>query len=395
MSPLSGITVLDLTHALSGPTCTQMLAQLGAEVVKVEPPARGDDFRHYTEHAGLPGLSIPFAAVNAGKRSIALDLKREEGRGILFDLDATADIVVENFRPGTLDRLGIGFAMLRERNARLICASITGFGQEGPFRDWGAYDHIAQAMSGIAMMNATAEGPLKIGMPIIDSFSGYLAVIAILAALRQRDQTGEGSVLDVAMLDAALKLNAVNVSTFFYSGVVPKGTGNRGFRLVATAEFYPTGEGWIALGANHQPQVEALFRALGAPELIEDPRFRDHAARVTNYDALRGWLTERLSRDTAETLEALLTKARIPAARLRDIGEIAEDPHVAGRDLLGPALLPAQDDPMTVLGPGFRVGDTQAVPSVPALGADGEAILAELGRSPEQIAALRAAGVIG
>ena len=395
MTPLSNITVLDLTHALSGPTCTQLLAQLGAEIIKVEPPGRGDDFRHYTEHAGLPGLSIPFAAVNAGKRSIALDLKSAHGREILFDLARRADIVVENFRPGTLDRLGIGFGVLRDIKPALICASITGFGQTGPFRDWGAYDHIAQAMSGIAMMNATSEGPLKIGMPIIDSFSGYLTAIAILAALRQRDLSGEGATLDVAMLDAALKLNAVNVSTYFYNGIVPKGTGNRGFRLVATAEFYPTGDGWIALGANHQPQVEALFVALGAPELIRDPRFCDHAARVANYDALRAWLTDRLSCQTAAELEEILTAARIPAARLRDIGEISDDPHMAARGLLEPAFLPGRDELITTLGPGFRTGDTPATPTVPALGADGRAILAELGRSPEDIDALEAQGVIG
>jgi crotonobetainyl-CoA:carnitine CoA-transferase CaiB-like acyl-CoA transferase len=395
MTPLAGITILDLTHALSGPTCTQMLAQLGAEVIKVEPPGRGDDFRHYTEHAGLPGLSIPFAAVNAGKRSIALDLKSEAGRAILFDLAARADVVVENFRPGTLHRLGIGFARLHEIKPSLVCASITGFGQTGPFRDWGAYDHIAQAMSGIAMMNQTSEGPLKIGMPIIDSFSGYLAVIAILAALRQRDLTGEGAMLDVAMLDAALKLNAVNVSTYFYTGNVPKGTGNRGFRLVATAEYYPTKDGWIALGANHQPQVEALFRALGAPELLDDPRFGDHPARVAHYDELKAWLTERLSHQNADELEALLTTARIPAARLRDIGEISEDPHIAARGLLQAAMLPGRDDPITILGPGFGTGESADSPAVPALGADGREILAELGRSPEEIDGLFAKGVIG
>lgn len=395
MTPLSNVKILDLTHALSGPTCTQMLAQLGADVIKVEPPGRGDDFRHYTDHAGLPGLSIPFAAVNAGKRSITIDLRSERGREILFDLARKADVVVENFRPGTLDRLGVGFATLRAIKPALVCAAITGFGQTGPFRDWGAYDHIAQAMSGMAMMNATAEGPLKIGMPIVDSFSGYLAVIGILAALRQRDLTGEGATLDVAMLDAALKLNAVNVSTYCYTGEVPKSIGNRGFRLVATAEYYPTARGWIALGANHQPQVEALFRALGAPELADDPRFRDHAARVANYDALRLWLTDRLAQDTAASLEVTLTAARIPAARLRDIGEIAEDPYMAARGLLEPALLPGRDAPITVLGPGFGSRDAPPAATVPALGADRHAILRELGRSTEEIAALEAEGVIG
>jgi crotonobetainyl-CoA:carnitine CoA-transferase CaiB-like acyl-CoA transferase len=372
-----------------------MLAQLGAEVVKVEPPERGDDFRHYTEHAGLPGLSIPFAAVNSRKRSLALNLKQARGREILFDLADRADILVENFRPGTLDRLGVGVETLRARNPRLIALSLTGFGQDGPLRDWGAYDHIAQAMSGIAAMNATADGPLKIGMPIIDSFSGYLAVIAILAALRQRDLTGEGARLDVAMLDAALKLNATNVSTYFFTGQSPKGTGNRGYRLVATAEFYPTAKGWIALGANHQPQVEALFQALGAPEMIEDPRFRDHAARVAHYEALKAWLAERLAAEDAAELELRLADARVPAAKIRDIAEIATHPHMTRRGLFEAAALPGSDTSAITLKPGFAISAPDTPASVPALGADSAAILQELGYEDSQIAELRADGVIG
>jgi crotonobetainyl-CoA:carnitine CoA-transferase CaiB-like acyl-CoA transferase len=394
MKALDGIRVLDFTHAISGPTCTQALRQLGAEVIKIEPPATGDAFRHYTEHAGLPNLSIPFAAVNAGKKSLTLDLKSAEGKAIALRLARESDIVVENFRPGVLARLGLGYEALSAENPRLIGLSLTGFGQAGPMRDWGAYDHIAQAVSGMAMMNAGPAGPQKVGMPIVDSFSGYLGVIAILAALRKRDATGKGEYLDVAMLDAALKLIATGVSVWSYTGEAPKGTGNRGYRLVATAEFYPTADGWVALGANHQHQIEALFRAFGHAELIADPRFRDHRARVENYDALKAWLTGYLAGRRAEEVEAALTAAGVPAAMIRDVGQIASHPHMAQRGLLEPAVLPGSDRRLDVVGPGFPVERDAEPPVVPLLGGDSEAVLESLGYDAAAIARLRAAKVI-
>ncbi|HVI99848.1 MAG TPA: CoA transferase [Sphingomonas sp.] len=393
MTPLEGLRVVDLSHAISGPTCTNMLAQMGAEVIKIEPPGRGDGFRHYTEHGGEPMLSVPFASINAGKRSIALDLKRLEGQRIARDLIARADILVENFRPGVLARLGLDPADLRAEHPRLIVVSITGFGQQGPLAHYGAYDHIAQAMSGIALLNATEAGPLKIGMPIIDSFTGYLAVIALMAALRTRDATGEGAHLDIAMLDAALKLVNTTVSIHSYTGQTPGGTGNRGFRLVATSEFYPTGEGWIALGANEQPQVEALLTVLGRPEMIADPRFATHQARVEHYDAVRAWLTETLGHWRAEELEARLTEKRVPAAMLREVGQIATHPHLAARGTLHPVELPGWDRDLAVVGPGFET-EPHAPSHVPTLGGDTDAVLGDLGLDAGTIAALRKEGVV-
>jgi CoA:oxalate CoA-transferase len=396
MMPLDDIRVLDFTHAIAGPTATQMLAQLGAQVTKVEPPGKGDDFRHYTEHAGLPGLSIPFAAVNAGKRSLTLNLKSPQGLAIARDLAARADVLVENFRPGVMERLGLGHEALHALNPRLVYLSLSGFGQEGPLRDRGAYDHIAQATSGMAMMNATADGPLKIGIPVVDSFTGYLGVIGVLAALRRRDVTGAGERLDVAMLDAALKLMGSAASVWSYTGQAPQGTGNRGFRLVATAEYYACREGWIALGANHQHQIAALFAALGHGAMIQDERFATHGARVAHYAALKGWLTGQMLNHDAGALEARLAAAGVPAARIADIGEILAHPHVAGRGLLHPATLPDQDQPLAILGPGlgpaFAPGAAPA--AVPPLGADNDAVLGELGLAPAAIAALRVAGVI-
>jgi len=393
VNALDGLFVVDLTHAISGPTCTNMLVELGATVVKVEPPVTGDGFRHYTEHGGEPLLSIPFASINAGKKSIAIDLKSADGIALLWTLVERADVLVENFRPGALERLGLSFAALHARNPRLILVSITGFGQSGPLADWGAYDHIAQAMSGIALLNANADGPQKIGMPIIDSFTGYLAAIALLAALRRRDATGVGEHVDVAMLDAALKLVNTTVSVHSYTGKTPGGTGNRGFRLVATSEFYPTADGWIALGANNQGQVAALFDVLGHADMIADLRFATHQARVAHYDELRGWLIEALSHWRAVELEARLAAARVPVAMLRSVGEIAEHPHVRDRGTLHPVDLPGWDRPLTVVGAGFAT-EPRATDRVPELGADTDAVLAMLGIDTAPATDLRDRGVV-
>ncbi len=394
MKPLDGIRVLDFTHAIAGPTCTQMLQQLGAEVIKIEPPEKGDDFRHYTEHAGLPGTSVPFASANFGKRSVTLNLKSEDGRRIARELAAKADIVVENYRPGVIARLGLGYDELAKANPRLIMLSLSGFGQQGPMRDWGAYDHIAQAVSGMAVMNGTDAGPFKIGIPVVDCFSGYLGVIAVMAALRERDASGQGKQIDVAMLDAALKIMGSAASVWSYTGVTPKGTGNRGFRLVATAEYYACADGWIALGANHQHQIEILFGVLGHGEMLDDPRLSTHQARVDNYAALKGWLTEELLSRKAEELEIALTEAGVPAAMLRDVGQIMQHPQLAARGLVWQAELPGGAKPLDVLGPGFAVERDAELPRVPVLGADTDAVLAELGLSAEAIAALRAAKTI-
>ena len=241
MKPLEGVRVLDLSHALSGPTCTNMLAMLGAEVIKVERPGVGDDFRHYTEHAGMPGMSIPFAGTNTGKKSITLDFRKPEALAVIHKLAETTDLLVENFRPGVASKLGLDWQTMKGINKGLVYASISGFGQTGKFRDWTAYDHIVQAMSGIMWMNGDPEGgPMKVGFPIIDTFSGYMAVIGLLAALHRRDATGEGDFVDVAMLDSAFNLMGGAIPTYFYTGEVRGRTGNRGYRLVATSETYRT-----------------------------------------------------------------------------------------------------------------------------------------------------------
>ncbi len=230
-------------------------------------------------------------------------------------------------------------------------------------------------------------------MPIIDSFAGYLAVIGVFAALRRRDASGTGEHVDVAMLDAALKLVNTSVAVHSYTGQPPVATGNRGFRLVATSEFYRTADGWIALGANNQPQVESLLKVLGHPEMIDDPMFCDHAARVEHYAEVRDWLTRALLNHQAEDLETKLTATGVPAAMLRGVDQIVAHSHVAQRGTLEQVCLPGHEPSLAVVGPGFAT-DSRPMPDVPRLGEHTDAVLAELGYDAGTIAALQAQGAV-
>jgi crotonobetainyl-CoA:carnitine CoA-transferase CaiB-like acyl-CoA transferase len=338
-------------------------------------------------------MSTPFGAFNTGKRSLSANLKHPKAKEAILKLAAKADIVVENFRPGVLDKLGFGQAALRKLNPRLIYASITGFGQQGPFRDFGAYDHIAQAMSGLSMLNATADGPKMIGLPIIDGFSGHVAVIAVLAALQKRHLTGEGDYIDVAMVDTALKLMSAQVSTYCYTGEVPPSLNNRGFRLVATSGFYQTKDGWIALGANNQNQFRKFLDVVGHPQVIEDPRFASHNARVTNYEALKKWLTELLLTHSAAELEAKLNAAGVPCARIRNIAEILAEPHIRQRGVVHETELPGADRPLQAVGAGFKMESDPLVPGPPPkVGQHTDDVLAELGYGTAEIASMKADG---
>ena len=397
MKPLAGLRILDFSHMLSGPTCTGMFALLGAEVVKVERPGSGDGFRNYTEHAGPPGLSLPFCAANAGKKSITLDFTRPLSKEVIDRLVRQADIVVENFRPGVPGNLGLDWESLRRINPRLIYCSITGFGHSGELQRWGALDQVVQAMSGLLWMNGEPDdGPVKVGFPVLDTFTGYMSVIAILAALRRRDVTGSGEFIDVAMLDCALKLMSGPVASYFYTGELPKRTGNRGYRMVATADLYQTLDGYIILGANLQSQYEKFCHAMGRADLITDPRFVDHEARAANNAALRDCLAGMLAERSAAELESLLAAAEVPAAKVRNLAEITQHPHFRDRALFAPAKMPGRGDPITLLATGFELeGEPLEPGAVPALGEHTEEVLAALGYDVAGIAALRSAGVLG
>lgn len=389
MKPLEGIRVLDFTHALAGPLATYHLALLGADVVKIERPGIGDDLRHYTVHAGLKDLSAPFVAANAGKRSVALDLKSDEGREAVRRLAEQADVVIENFRPGVPKKLGIDYDSIRAVNPAVIYASITGFGANGSLKDWTAYDHIVQAMSGIMWLNGEPEqGPLKVGLPFADTFSGYLCAFAIMTALFRRSRTGEGQNIDVGMLDATMVLLSQGIATYGLGGGVPIRTGNRGYRMVATADTYETADGFLAIGANHQHQFEAMARVLGHEDMLADPRFATQAARNENNDALHAALARFFKEQSAEELESKLADAHVPASMVRNIPQIMEHKHIAERDLLVEADVPGLDQPVRLTGSGFRFDAETPLrrAHVPVIGEHTEEVLAEIGMRATQAA---------
>lgn len=382
MSALKGIRVLDFTHALAGPLCTYHLALLGADVIKVERPGVGDDLRHYTVHAGLKDMSAPFVAANAGKRSITLDLKSEQGREAVRRLASQADVVVENFRPGVPAKLGIDYESIKAINPRVIYASITGFGANGALKDWTAYDHIVQAMSGIMWLNGEPDqGPLKVGLPFADTFSGYLCAFAIMTALFQRERQGKGQNIDVGMLDATMVLLSQGIATYGIGGQVPIRTGNRGYRMVATADTYATQDGYLSIGANHQHQFEAMCRVLGHEDLLADPRFATQVARNENNDALNAMLTRFFGEQSAEALESRLAAAGVPAAMVRNIPQVMAHPHIAERDLLVQAEIPGMCRDVPLTGSGFRFDDETPMrrAHVPTIGEHTDEILRELG----------------
>ena len=378
--------MLDFSHALAGPLCTFHLGLLGADVIKVERPGVGDDLRGYTGHGGSATMSAPFVAANAGKRSIEVDLKSEHGQEVVRRLVATADVVVENFRPGVPEKLHIDHRSLARINPRIVYCSITGFGGRGALKDWVAYDHIVQAMSGVMWLNGEpGQGPLKVGIPFADTFSGYVAAFSIMTALFQRERTGQGQFIDIGMLDATLVLLSQGVATYRMSGQVPRRTGNRGYRLVATADTYDCLDGHVSIGANHPHQYDAMCRALGWEDLARDGRFADPGARERHNDVLRETLAARFATLRADDVERLLAAASVPVARVRSIPEIVDHAHVLERDPFVAVRVPDATDAWPLMSSGFRLDEDLPVrtAAVPSVGQHTAEIEAELGLLPE------------
>ncbi|SDY60967.1 CaiB/BaiF CoA transferase family protein [Citreimonas salinaria] len=375
--PLQGVRVADFSHVIAGPLATQFLNLLGAEVIKVEPPA-GDPMRFYTRDPGRRGMAEPFVGANAGKKSVVLDLKTDEGRAAARALIASADIFVENYRPGVADRLGLGASDLTQAHPSLIYCSVSGFGQSGPMRNYPAIDQVIQSVSGLMLLSGHEGEPAeRVGFPIVDTYSALLAAFAILAAYtqRERDPARRGQVVDVSMLDAAMVMMASVAVPMMLSGQAPVRAGNRGFSGAPTADTFPTAAGEITIGAVQQVQVERLFRVLGCAELLDDPRFAAPDARLKNDAALRSLLIDRFITQDADAWETALAAAGVPAGKVRDIGSALSLDQLEGRGLFldlpgGERILNAgfcfERD-----GPGTENG-------APALGADTDEILGSL-----------------
>ena len=390
---MEGITVLDLTHALAGPFCTYQLQLQGADVIKIERPGAGDDFRDFVRPAEW-SVGPAFIAVNAGKRSVTVDLKMEEGQEIVRRLAGRADVVVENFRPGVATNLGLGWDSLKGLNQNLVYCSISGFGQTGPMSDWMAYDHTIQAMSGM-MWNGGEDIPTQGRGFSVDCYSGYVAFTAIALALLRRERGGGGQFIDVAMLDSSVVLMGVGIVRQMLLGdsapAVQAVVHER-----PTVAPYRTADGWIFLSGNFQHHFEALCRVLGAPELVQDARFSDVRSRNVHSADLKGILATLIATRSATELERQLQEAGCPAARVRTSAEVLHSDQLRQRGMLLSGGVPGFSEPVDLINAGFLLdhdGPALAGP-VPALGAHTNEVLSSLGYADAEIERLRTKGVI-
>ncbi|MDB5571509.1 MAG: CoA transferase [Hyphomicrobiales bacterium] len=396
---LSGVRVLDLTNVLAGPFCCYQLALMGADVVKVEAPGGGDLARQLGADPALNErlMGASFLAQNAAKRSIALNLKSDAGKAVFRKLVAGADVVVENFRPGVMERLGLGAQALRALRPRLVYCAISGFGQDGPLRDNPAYDQIVQGLSGVMSVTGDAQSaPLRVGYPVSDTIGGLTAALAISGALVRVGRTGEGETIDVSMLEATLVTMGWQVSNWLIAGVEPQALGNENMTAAPSGTFV-TGEGVLNIAANKQEQFEKLCRIVGRPELIQDKRFSAREARKTNRYALKAELETALGERSAREWSLALNAAGVPAGEVLTVPQALAHPQVEGRGLVRRfSDAPGLDRELAVVRAGFRLASGDPTPRCPPplLGADTDAILSEIGYEAAEIAAMRDAGVL-
>ncbi|MGX9573440.1 CaiB/BaiF CoA transferase family protein [Mesorhizobium sp. f-mel] len=380
---LSGIRVLDLTNVLAGPYCAYQLALLGADVIKVEAPQGGDLARQLggSPELNSAGMGASFLAQNAGKRSVVLDLKKEADRERFLDLVASADALVENFRPGVMDRLGLGFARLRGVRPSLIYCAISGFGQTGPMRDNPAYDQIIQGLSGIMSITGTPEiAPLRVGYPVADTLGGLVGAFAIAAALVKQKTTGEGAFLDVSMLECTLSALGWPVSNYLTADVEPQPMGNENMTAAPSGTFR-TGDGLLNIAANKQEQFVALCRLVGLPELASDPRFAERETRKRNRIALKALIEDALANSSAAAWEETLNRAGVPAGRVLTIPQVLAEQQVIEREMTTRFDgMPNIDRPLTVVRGGFMVDGAAPLPTKPppALGEHMDEVFAGL-----------------
>lgn len=379
MTPLDNITILDFSRVLAGPYCTMQLADLGARVIKIEQPGKGDDTRAW----GPPfvnGESAYFLSINRNKESVALDLKHPEAPRIVNALLARTDVVVENFRPGTMERLGFGYETVGPKHPRLIYCSISGFGQTGPRRLEAGYDAMMQAEGGLMSITGAPDGsPYRLGVAIGDIATGMLAVQAVLAALLARERNGRGQRIDIAMLDAVASLLTYQASSTFATGATPQRLGNR-HPSIAPYDTFGASDGEFVLSVGNDDQFRRLSSLLRQPELAGDARFVTNADRVKNYAGLRSILSGLLSGWKRADLLAALTAAGVPCGAVRDVSEALADPQLAAREMIIP-LEHATAGAIRVLGTPLKLSETPATIRTPppTLGQHTASVLRELG----------------
>jgi crotonobetainyl-CoA:carnitine CoA-transferase CaiB-like acyl-CoA transferase len=393
--PLAGLTVVDLTRVLSGPYCTMLLSDMGARVIKIEQPGRGDDTRAW----GPPfvsGESAYFLSINRGKESLTLDLKHPEGRRVLDALLDRADVLVENFRPGTMDRLALGYDDVARRWPRVIYCSISGFGQTGPRRNEPGYDAVVQAEGGLMSITGAAGGePFRLGVAIADIVSGMFAAQGVAMALLARERSGQGQRVDVGMLDATTALLTYQAGIYFATGRTPARMGNR-HPSIAPYETFPASDGEFVVAVGNDEQWRRFCEVIETPGLAADERFATNRARVSNYDALRPLLVTTLGGRPRDEWVRTLKAAGVPCGSVRDVAEVLQDPHLAARQMVE-TVEHATAGAVRLLGLPIKLSATPGTirSAPPTLGQHTDQILrTDLGLSEQEIHALRSSCIV-
>ena len=392
--PFEGIRIIDITHVLAGPFAAYQLAVLGAEVIKVEHPDEPDQSRDGGTDRALnhQHMGTSFLTQGSNKRSITLDLKREGGREVLRRLVARADVLVENYRPGAFEALGLGYEAMAAINPRLVYCSISAFGQDGPRHQQTAYDHVIQATSGIMASTGTEEvNPIKIGAPAVDYATGTMGAFALASALFQRERTGKGQHIDLAMLGVAMMMQASLMTGYFRNGSEPKPHGNK--QPFATNSAYDAKDGMVMIGASNLRQQARFWRAVERPDMIKT----DNEAREADREREAAVIANIIRTKTADEWEVYFQARHVPAARVRRMAEALADPHFKDRSVFHRFdSAPGIDGPFAVPLAAFKFahGGPSIETPPPQMGADTEAVLGELGYAAGEIAALRAAQAI-
>ncbi|WP_159587244.1 CaiB/BaiF CoA transferase family protein [Chelativorans xinjiangense] len=397
--PLKGVRVIDLSQVLAGPYATYQMALMGAEVIKIEKPGEGD----WTRTGGpLPDLSerrmgLGFLTQNAAKKSVTINLKTPDGLKLAKQLISTADVFVENFKPGVAGRLGLGFEAVRELRNDIVYCSISAYGQNGPLSRRPAYDHVIQGMCGIMLTTGKpGGGPTKVGAPYIDFATGMNAAMAVMAGLLEVKRIGEAVQVDVAMLDTALMLMASLVTQHLSADWTPVQNGNEAWSASPSSGAFETADGLLMLAANNEPQFRKLCRAIGRKDILDDPRWLTPQARQENGQSLRETLNRTFLTGYADHWEKVLEQVDVPAARVRGLDEALAEPHIRARGLTSEVRIDGYNAAIHVPAMSFRANGASVAPQAPPspLGADTDSVLLDLGIDQEELKALRSAGVI-
>jgi len=392
--PLEGIKVVELAQIMAGPTCGMLLADMGADVIKVEKLPGGDDTRAYAEPA-INGESAPFMILNRNKRGIAVNLKKPGGLEVVKKLLAGADVVTENYRKGTLEKLGLGYDVLERLNPRLVYCAVSGYGRTGPYADKGGFDLIAQGFAGIMSITGEPGGPpAKSGTSIADINAGILAALGIVSALVARSTTGRGQVVETSLMEAAIQQTYWHASIFFATGVNPGPTGSAHL-LTAPYQAFPTRDGWINVGGANQANWERVVKVIGAPELAADARFATNVDRMKNLGALVPLIGDRLRMKTSAEWLAAFDAEGVPAGPVNRIGDMLSDPQVLARDMVIEVDHPKAGRVKALGNPiKFSATPGEAKRAAPLLGEHTREVLESLGYSAAQIAKLHEDGAV-